>query len=359
MTLGVIGEYVADFTKLVKGNARKTRLSKISTLTLIAGLAIELVGLVTTSHVFNLQVAKAKDESKQAGINASASFERAAVAEKEAGQANERASTNELAAKQLEIQLDETKTQLAKAQANLIELQNANLPMDIGNQPEFGGLGLSQLPRTPVKLRSLADDKAEKTADNFEIAFNFGGWILVDRAIIGEIGESGIIIGYNFNDGPSKKAAMLLMKLLTAKNIPSKTITSDLGLRVEGIPTNGIIVAVCNRPDPLNEKLMLVQAKKAELDEDSLEIRYGKMFALETKKFQPNSKELQDAQAEYNKLTLQYSDVEEEKNALDESEKQIKAEIDKKVFGTNVAFRVSNLLKFDPATRTFNEKTLK
>jgi hypothetical protein len=119
VTVGVVGEYIADFTKLLKGNARKTRLRKISTLTLIAGLAIELVGLTTTSHAFNLEVAKANDDAKRAGTNAAASYERAAVAEKEAGQANERAANTEsnnlmLQARVLEL---ETKTQIRRITA--------------------------------------------------------------------------------------------------------------------------------------------------------------------------------------------------------------------------------------------------
>lgn len=113
VTVGVVGEYVADFTKLVKGKARKTRLSKISTLTLIAGLAIELVGLTTTSHAFNVEVAKANDDAKRAGTNAAASYERAAVAEKEAGQANERAAKLEFAAAELKAKINDTDTNVA------------------------------------------------------------------------------------------------------------------------------------------------------------------------------------------------------------------------------------------------------
>jgi hypothetical protein len=114
VTVGVVGEYIADFTKLLKGKARKTRLRKISTLTLIAGLAIELVGLTTTSHAFNLEVAKANDDAKRAGTNAAASYERAAVAEKEAGQANERAAKLEFAAAELKAKINETDTNVAK-----------------------------------------------------------------------------------------------------------------------------------------------------------------------------------------------------------------------------------------------------
>ena len=113
VTAGVVGEYVANFTKLVKGKSRKARLEKISTLILIFGLAIELVGLVATSHAFNLEVAKANLEAKQAGTNAAASYERAAKAERQAGQANERAAKFELAAATLEQKVAQTSTDVA------------------------------------------------------------------------------------------------------------------------------------------------------------------------------------------------------------------------------------------------------
>jgi hypothetical protein len=56
VTIGVIGEYIANFTKLPKGRSRKKQWEKRSTLILIVGLAIELVGLVTTLVTSNIEI---------------------------------------------------------------------------------------------------------------------------------------------------------------------------------------------------------------------------------------------------------------------------------------------------------------
>src|SRR5438067_505814 len=63
VTAGVVGEYVANFTKIPKGRAHKTRLEKRSTLTLIFGLAVELVGLVLTMTISNTEVAGLQKET--------------------------------------------------------------------------------------------------------------------------------------------------------------------------------------------------------------------------------------------------------------------------------------------------------
>jgi hypothetical protein len=80
-----------------------------------------------------------------------------------AGEANERASTNELAAKKLEIQLNETKTQLANAEARLNEnvanLRAENSAMDTGEEFSFVN-ALKPLAGIQVELRTMADGKA-------------------------------------------------------------------------------------------------------------------------------------------------------------------------------------------------------
>jgi hypothetical protein len=71
--LGVIGEYVGEFTKWLKGKSRKTRLTKLSTLVLIFGLAIELCGMVKTSQITGTEIARlhlktAELETAKAGL---------------------------------------------------------------------------------------------------------------------------------------------------------------------------------------------------------------------------------------------------------------------------------------------------
>jgi hypothetical protein len=269
-----------------------------------------------------------------------------------------RVSANELAAKRLEIQLVETKIQLANAQANLISLQNANFPMNIGfildfamALIEFPDRPLNENPKVPIKLRTLANDKSHKTADELTTAFHMlHVWLVVDRHDIGEIGQSGIIIGYRPDDELSKKHAARLMEALTSKNVPSKMMTDDIDLLFKGIPTNGLIVVVCNRPDPLNEKLMLAEAKKQLMQNDLLETQYRKMWDLSMKKFVPNSKELQDAQTEYNQLSQHCVDLQKQTKSLDELEAQIKREIDTAEFGTNANRLKIGTLLIDPNT---------
>ena len=56
VTIGVVGEYIAGFTKWVKGRARKKLWEKRSTLVLIIGLAIELIGLVNALISSNVEI---------------------------------------------------------------------------------------------------------------------------------------------------------------------------------------------------------------------------------------------------------------------------------------------------------------
>ena len=56
VTLGVVGEYVAGFTKILKGRSKQKRWEKYSTLVLIVGLVFELIGLVTTLVLSNQEI---------------------------------------------------------------------------------------------------------------------------------------------------------------------------------------------------------------------------------------------------------------------------------------------------------------
>jgi hypothetical protein len=338
------------------------RILKFETL----GFAILFIGLgLELFSSFEVESIQSR-ESDRLTKQLDSTTQKASAAEKETAELNDRASSNELAAKQLEIQLGVTKTQLATAQANLIDLQNANLPMEIGSQTDFAVMiagdpviPVKDLRKIPIKIRTLANDKAHKTATDLEIAFVFfGNWIIIDRANIDEIGESGIIIGYRYDDDLSEKAARLLMKALTARNVPSKIMTSDENVRFEGIPTNGVMVVVCNRPDPLNEKLMLVQAKQSELSLQPVGLEM-EIWKLQQEKFVMNSEEYRKAQLKYNDLTSQYTNTQNEISALNESEKKLKSEIDKAAFGTNSPFRISGLIRFDPTTGSFGEKIVK
>lgn len=64
--LGVIGEYVADFTKWAKKKpGRKDRIGKRATLLLIAGLAGELTTLVQVNRYSGLEIAQISERAEQ------------------------------------------------------------------------------------------------------------------------------------------------------------------------------------------------------------------------------------------------------------------------------------------------------
>jgi hypothetical protein len=65
VTIGVIGEYVASFTTIPKGRIGKKKWEKRSTLILIFGLAVELVGLVSTICLSNIEIAQLHKETAE------------------------------------------------------------------------------------------------------------------------------------------------------------------------------------------------------------------------------------------------------------------------------------------------------
>ena len=247
--------------------------------------------------------------------------------EKDVALANERASTNELAAKQLEMQFTETKTKLANAEARLnesvMELKNENLPMDIGEQSSFIN-ALKPLAGIQVELRSMADAKTKRTEEMLFSTLIMAGWQVINRSFIGDIGEDGVVIGYN-GDAPSERAAHFLLKLLTERNVPSKIIEDPRGHRVRGVPTNAIIIAVCQRPGRLQANLMAVQAKRNGLRAELSEIRAG-INELLLKKYVPASKELAEAQAKFNSLNAQSLQSDNEEKALFEQELKLSSQ---------------------------------
>jgi hypothetical protein len=223
-------------------------------------------------------------------------------------------------AKQIEV----TQTQLTNATTQLNEsmtdLQNENLPMDVGDQWAFANI-LKQLPGIQIKLRYVSDGKAQKSADLLSSAFTIAGWPILDRSVIDDIGEEGIVIGYNETNEVSKTAAYFFMKLLTDRNIPSKLIEDKPYLRVVGVPTNGLIIAVCGRPDHLEAKLMLLDAKEMGLNYQMPKI-LARLREIASKQY-PDSKSLTEAQSEYNGLYLQLNSFFPELQSLSEQQQKL------------------------------------
>jgi hypothetical protein len=303
---------------LMPPNSKRKKLKSISELLVIFGIAGEVVCLAIS-------------------LNESAAL-------------NERASKNELTAKQLETQLNETKTQLANAETRLnesvIELQKVNSPMDIGDGASFSD-ALKTLGAIRVELRYFADTNARRTANDLYAVFAFAGWSILNRSPIDDIGQDGIVIGYNGEDS-AKKAAYLLLKLLTERDVPSKIIEDPLGIVARSIPTNSIIVAVCQRPNQLKTKLMEVEANETELAEQFNEIS-TRMKEIASHKYASNSQALAEAQSKYDSLGSQSLKLYNEFNALVEQDKRLIDQINKNENATNSPLSILYHSMIEPA----------
>ncbi|MGO8837910.1 MAG: hypothetical protein ACLQAH_00890 [Limisphaerales bacterium] len=179
-----------------------------------------------------------------------------------------------------------------------------------------------------VELRSVADGRAQQTAESLRSTFLLAGWPIINFSLIDDIGQKGVVIGYN-GDGPSVKAAHLLLKLLTDRGVPS-----EFAQRSRVASTNTIIVAVCQRPSQLESSLMAVKAKERELDAQESEI-FPKIMELMTNRYIIGSKEMAAAQAEYNELNSRFFELQNEQNALSEQTRKLDDQMIKEVEGTN------------------------
>ncbi len=117
--VGVVGEgteLVVEWVERRKGKATAPKkpgwllpVETFSFAILVVGLAMEFLGSHNAMRIADAENAKLNLEAKQAGKNAAASYENAAVAKREAGEANDRAANTEsnnlvLQAKVLELE---------------------------------------------------------------------------------------------------------------------------------------------------------------------------------------------------------------------------------------------------------------
>jgi len=103
--LGCIGEFVAEFTAISKDENRKHKLSRLSLIILIFGIAGELLSAVRTSNLSGELIANIE--------------ERAAKAEQKAGEANDRAAANEKEAAQLRKYAEDERLRRTELEATL------------------------------------------------------------------------------------------------------------------------------------------------------------------------------------------------------------------------------------------------
>jgi|SRR5579863_6875178 len=107
--LGCIGEFVAEFTSLPRNENVASKLARLSLIVLILGIAGELLSAVRTSEISGQIIADIE--------------ERAAKAEQDAGEANERASADERMAAQLRKDAEGLHKEAESERLARIELQ--------------------------------------------------------------------------------------------------------------------------------------------------------------------------------------------------------------------------------------------
>jgi hypothetical protein len=77
--IGVVGEFIAEFTKFAVLRGLKDRIGKVSTLILIVGLSGELIALIRTSSLSGQLIAYVEGQSAQAIKDAASASDRAAA----------------------------------------------------------------------------------------------------------------------------------------------------------------------------------------------------------------------------------------------------------------------------------------
>jgi hypothetical protein len=118
--IGVIGEYVADFTRVSESNKWKNLVGKISTLLLIVGISGELLGLVKISEYSGKIIALLNERAARAIKDAGDAMQKAAEAEshlagarKDAAEARERAAKAEKATEDEKVERLKLEKQVA------------------------------------------------------------------------------------------------------------------------------------------------------------------------------------------------------------------------------------------------------
>src|SRR5712691_1694710 len=103
--LGCVGEFIAEFTSVSKCELRKHKLSKLSLMVLILGIAGELLSAARTSQLSGQIIANIEERAASADQKASEADDRASRNEKEAAQLRKEAETERLARVKIEARV--------------------------------------------------------------------------------------------------------------------------------------------------------------------------------------------------------------------------------------------------------------
>jgi len=173
--LGVIGEYVAEFTKFAEQKRLTRPLGKLSTLVLIVGLAGELIGLIRTYELSGQVIASLTEQ---------------------AARANQRTA--------------EIEERLADRTLNLAEAARVSL---------------GKFPRQRFEILTYADDReARKFSDLITGSLESSGWRSIGTAAGGTGGSVQLVIGVkieisNGAGSGTEAAARALASIFTTEHI--------------------------------------------------------------------------------------------------------------------------------------------
>src|ERR1017187_2529490 len=230
--LGCVGEFVAEFTRLLPNEPadRRNQCSKVSLLVLIAALAIELVALVRTNVLSGQEIARLGAQA--ASFRADAERSRAAIAsaQTEAAKANERAAKNELEAATLKVEAARLrKTAEDEATARIKVEENVRRQGSRGtllNKPHMGKDSSIQAYNGQAVSIFLCDDKI---GNEEEFATGMALWVELSQVAKWnaampmwiECGGSGISIFVNPSASRNTRSAAEALAAATRKSLLS------------------------------------------------------------------------------------------------------------------------------------------
>lgn len=214
--LGVLAEYFSEFHifKKKEQEEKRRKLVKLSTLVLLSGLAIELTGLIRTSQLSEITIARLNDEAGKAREEAGHAIERARSAEE---------NTETLRRGNLVLQADLLKLQKAREPRRLTGEQKTKIDNALNGSVRFGVMVAS----------ILLDGEGKDFGDDFESVL--GKHWLVLRNVGRASSDSGVSIGILKNCTVAE-ALKILDRALTSAGIEHRVIEISPGDHSMSVP---------------------------------------------------------------------------------------------------------------------------
>ncbi|HEX3526354.1 MAG TPA: hypothetical protein VH988_04740 [Thermoanaerobaculia bacterium] len=235
--VGVVGEYVSDF--VIRDAKKKERLGKISTLVLIAGLALELPAVRLTE----VQIAAIQLETARAQSVAESAKATSKGFEKDIAGANKIAKSAEEHAAQLEAEAAILRTKAANAERRLLELRQRMEPRHLTARQREAMTGrLSSGPKGYVVMFcTTGNAEACDFAKELAVALVASGWTIKEFTNSGVLTfPAGITIVTHSRVTPARLTT--LIKAFAAAHIAvrinagAEMVFDDIDLVISGKP---------------------------------------------------------------------------------------------------------------------------